>query len=116
MRVDIITCSPNLLASPCQHFIFQKAIAHQKLNLHIHNLRDYTPYKHGQIDDHVYGGGAGMLLMVAPIVNCINRLKAQNNYQEIIYMAPDGALLNQDMANQLSVGGNLIILCGEEIR
>ena len=112
MRVDIITCLPKLLESPCSHFIFERAIAQKKLDLHIHDLRDYTPYKHGKIDDYIYGGEAGMLLMIAPIANCINTLKAKNNYEDVIYMAPDGELFDQKTANQLSIQGNLIILCG----
>ena len=112
MRVDIITCLPKLLEGPMDHFIFKRAIAQKKIDLHIHDLRSYTPYKHGKIDDYSYGGGAGMLLMVAPIVNCINALKEKNTYQEVIYMAPDGVIFDQKMANQLSIQGNFIILCG----
>ena len=112
MRVDIITCLPHLLASPLNHFIFQRALKKNLLTLEIHNLRDYTPYKHGKIDDQPYGGDAGMVLMIAPIVNCIRALQQQRHYDEVIYMAPDGKLLNQSLVNSCSLYQNLILLCG----
>lgn len=112
MRIDIITCAPQLFESPLKHFIFQKAIKKNLLSLNIHNLRDYTPYKHGKIDDQLYGAAAGMLLMVEPIVNCIRALQKERNYDEIIYMAPDGVLLHQDLVNTCSLKQHLILLCG----
>lgn len=112
MRVDIITSAPQLLESPLKHFIFQRAIKKQLLTLSIHHLRDYTPYKHGKIDDSPYGGGAGMVLMVEPIVNCIERLQRERCYDEVIYMAPDGELLNQKLVNKLSLKQNIMLLCG----
>lgn len=112
MRVDIITCLPQLLESPFSHSIIKRALERNKVAIHVHNLRDYTTDKHRQVDDQVYGGGAGMLLMVAPIARCINTLKAARDYEEIIYMAPDGEQLTQALANKLSLYGNLIILCG----
>jgi len=112
MRVDIITCLPYLLESPLKHFIFQRAISKNLLTLEIHNLRDYTPYKHGKIDDQPYGGEAGMVLMIEPIANCIRELQEKHTYDEVIYMAPDGKLLDQKLANRCSLRENLIILCG----
>lgn len=112
MRVDIITCLPQLLESPFSHSIIKCALERDKVAIHVHNLRDYTTDKHRQVDDQVYGGGAGMLLMVAPVARCINTLKAARDYEEIIYMAPDGEQLTQALANELSLHGNLIILCG----
>ena len=112
MRVDIITCLPKLLESPFSHSIIKRAVSREKVAIHIHDLREYATNKHRQIDDALYGGGAGMLLMIEPIARCIDTLKSATTYQEIIYMAPDGERLNQRMANALSLKGNLIILCG----
>ncbi len=112
MRVDIVTCLPELLASPFAHSIIKRAMSREKVVIHIHDLRKYATNKHRQVDDYLYGGGAGMLLMIEPIARCINTLKAATNYQEIIYMAPDGERLTQKMANELSLKKNLMILCG----
>ncbi|XWN34728.1 MAG: tRNA (guanosine(37)-N1)-methyltransferase TrmD [Roseivirga sp.] len=112
MRVDIITCLPQLLESHLAHFTVRRAIGEEKLALHIHDLRDYTTDKHRKVDDYLYGGGAGMLLMVEPIARCITELQAERGYQEIIYMAPDGEPLTQGIANELSLKEHLIILCG----
>ena len=112
MRVDIITCLPQLLESHFSHSIIKRALERDKVAIHLHNLRAYATDKHRQVDDHVYGGGAGMLLMIEPIAHCINTLKAARDYQEIIYMAPDGVQLTQPLANELSLQNNLIILCG----
>ena len=112
MRVDIITCLPQLLEGHYAHSIIKRAISRNKVALHLHNLRDYATDKHRQVDDHVYGGGAGMLLMIEPIARCINTLSANIDYQEIIYMAPDGEQLTQRLANELSLQKNLIVLCG----
>ena len=112
MRIDIITCLPKLLESPFAHSIVKRAIERNQVAIHIHDLREYAVNKHRQVDDYVYGGGAGMLLMIEPIARCINALKAKRNYQEVIYMAPDGALLTQGIANTLSLAGNLLIICG----
>ena len=112
MRVDIITCLPQLLESPFAHSILKKAIERNLVKLFLHNLRDYATNKHKKIDDYAYGGGAGMVLGIEPIARCIQQLKAQTTYQEIIYMAPDGEQLTQQLANQLSLQGNLLILCG----
>jgi len=112
MRVDILTCLPQLLTSPCSHSILKRAIDRGLLALHIHDLRDYTTDKHHKVDDYAYGGEAGMVLSVEPIARCIHKLKAQTSYQELIYMAPDGEQLTQQLANQLSLQENLLILCG----
>ncbi len=112
MRIDIITCLPQLLESPFSHSIVKRAVDRAKIAIHIHNLREYAVNKYGQVDDCLYGGGAGMLLMIEPIVRCINALKAKVDYQEFIYMAPDGEPLTQKVANELSLQENLVILCG----
>lgn len=112
MRIDIITCLPQLLESPLKHFIFKKAIEQNLLSIHVHNLRDYTPYKHGKVDDHPYGGDPGMLLMIEPIVNCISTLQKERSYDEIIYMAPDGKQLTQSLVNACSLKQHIILLCG----
>ena len=112
MRVDIITCLPQLLESPFSHSICKRAIDRGKVALHVHDLRDYTTDKHRRVDDYVYGGGAGMLMMVEPVARCINALRQQVHYQEVIYMAPDGEPLTQGLANTLSLQKNLLILCG----
>ena len=112
MRVDIITCLPQLLESPFSYSICKRASDKGKVALHIHDLRDYTTDKHRRVDDYMYGGGAGMLMMVEPIARCINALKQKIHYQEVIYMAPDGMPLTQKLANELSTKENLLILCG----
>jgi tRNA (guanine37-N1)-methyltransferase len=112
MRVDILTCLPKLLESPFAHSILRRAIDRNLLNLYIHDLRDYSTDKHKKVDDYPYGGGAGMVLSITPIARCITQLKQQVNYQEIIYMAPDGEPFTQQLANQLSLNPNILILCG----
>ncbi len=112
MRVDIITCLPQLLESPFSHSIIKRAVDRTKVAIHIHDLREYATGNHHQVDDYLYGGGAGMLLMIEPIARCINTLTAKVNYQEFIYMAPDGEQLTQRVANELSLKDSLVILCG----
>jgi tRNA (guanine37-N1)-methyltransferase len=112
MRVDILTCLPKLLESPFAHSILRRAIDRHLLNLYIHDLRDYSLDKHKKVDDYAYGGAAGMVLSIPPIASCIGQLKEKVAYQEIIYMAPDGEPLTQQLANQLSMQENLLILCG----
>lgn len=112
MRIDIITCLPRLLQSPFSDSIMKRAQDKGLVAIHIHDLRDFAQNKHRQVDDYMYGGGAGMVLMIEPLVNCIEHLKAQRHYDEIIYMTPDGELLNQGLANQLSLKENIILLCG----
>jgi len=112
MRIDIITCLPSLLESPFSHSILKRAQDKGLVQVNVHDLRDYATNKHKQIDDYAYGGGAGMVLMIEPIARCIDQLKADNTYDEIIYMTPDGATLTQTVANEISLLQNIIILCG----
>ena len=112
MRIDIITLLPELLKSPFEASIMKRAIDKGLVEVHIHNLRDYTTNKQKSVDDYPYGGGAGMVMMIQPIDDCIAHLKSERTYDEIIYMSPDGATLNQQMANSMSMYENIIILCG----
>lgn len=112
MRIDIITVLPELLKSPFEASILKRAIDKGLVEVHFHNLRDYTDKSYNQVDDYQFGGGAGMILMIEPIDKCISSLKHEREYDEIIYMAPDGDTLNQKMANSLSLLNNIIILCG----
>ncbi len=112
MRIDIITALPSLLESPFSDSILQRAIKKGIVQVHLHNLRDYGIGKHKQIDDYQFGGGAGMVMMIAPIEQCITELKAERKYDEVIYMTPDGDRFDQRAANALSLCQNIIILCG----
>jgi len=112
MRIDIISAVPDLMASAFGHSILKRAIANKLVEVNLINLRDYSTGKQKQIDDYAFGGGAGMVLMIEPIDACISELKSQRNYDEVIYMSPDGELLNQPLCNQLSLLKNIIILCG----
>ncbi len=112
MRIDIITALPALLHSPFNDSILKRAIQNGLVEVHIHNLREYGRGKNRQIDDYQFGGGAGMVMMIEPVFNCINKLKAEREYDEIIYMTPDGERFEQRTANRLSLKQNLMILCG----
>ena len=112
MRIDIITVLPELLQSPFEASILKRAIEKNLVEIHFHNLRDYSTNAYKQIDDYQFGGGAGMVMMIEPIDKCISALKRQRDYDEIIYMTPDGKTFNQKTANQLSLKENIIILCG----
>jgi tRNA (guanine37-N1)-methyltransferase len=112
MRIDIITVVPDLLKSPFEASILKRAIEKGLVEIHFHNLREYTNSNYKQVDDYQYGGGAGMVMMVEPIDKCITKLKSERDYDEVIYLTPDGEVLNQVMANTLSLKGNLILLCG----
>ena len=112
MRIDILTILPELLEGPFSHSILKRAEQKGLAEIHLHNIREFSLDKHRSVDDYAYGGGAGMVMMAEPIVRCIEHLKEQRTYDEIIYMTPDGDLLNQKMANELSLRGNLMILCG----
>lgn len=112
MRIDIITVLPELLKSPFEASILKRAIDAGLVEVHFHNLRDYTSDKYKSIDDTQFGGGAGMVMMVEPIDKCISALQAERDYDEVIYMTPDGETLKQGIANQISLQENLIILCG----
>jgi tRNA (guanine37-N1)-methyltransferase len=112
MRFDIITVLPALLESPFAHSILQRAQKKGLVEIHIHNLRDYANNKHKSVDDYPYGGGSGMVMSVEPFAACIEKLKSEREYDEVIFMSPDGNLLNQSLANELSGKKNMIILCG----
>jgi tRNA (guanine37-N1)-methyltransferase len=112
MRIDIITCLPRLIESPFSDSILKRAQAKGLVEVNIIDLRDYTTDKHKSVDDYAYGGGAGMVMMIEPIDRCIEDLKAQRVYDDIIYMSPDGELFKQSLANELSMKKNLIMLCG----
>lgn len=112
MRIDILTVLPELLKSPFETSILKRAIDSGLAEVHLHNLRDYASNAYRQVDDYQFGGGAGMVMMIEPIDKCISRLKSEREYDEIIYMSPDGQQFNQKMANELSLKKNLIILCG----
>ncbi|WP_299386500.1 tRNA (guanosine(37)-N1)-methyltransferase TrmD [uncultured Lacinutrix sp.] len=112
MRIDIITVLPELLKSPFEASILKRAIDANLVSVHFHNLRDYTTDNYKSIDDTQFGGGAGMVMTCEPIDKCISALKAERDYDEIIYMTPDGNTLNQGIANHLSLKENIIILCG----
>jgi len=112
MRFDIITVLSELIQSPFEASILKRAMEKELVEVHFHNLRDYATNKYKQVDDYQFGGGAGMVMMIEPIDKCISGLKAERDYDEIIYMTPDGETLNQGIANELSLKGNMIILCG----
>lgn len=112
MRIDIISVLPELMESPFKASILKRAMEKQLAEVHFHQLRDYGIGKHKQVDDELYGGGAGMVMMVEPIDACISRLKSERDYDEIIYLTPDGETLTQKIANTLSIKRNLILLCG----
>lgn len=112
MRIDIITLFPELLRSPFEASIVKRAIEAQKAEVHFHDPRDYSNNKYRQVDDYPYGGGAGMVMMIEPLDKCITELKSQREYDEVIYMTPDGETLSQPIANQCSLMKNIIILCG----
>lgn len=112
MRIDIITALPELLESPLSHSIMQRARDKGLLTVNLHNLRNFGLGRHKQIDDYQFGGGAGMVMMIEPLVNCVEGLQKSIQYDEIIYMTPDGATLTQSLSNQLSLKTNLLIICG----
>jgi tRNA (guanine37-N1)-methyltransferase len=112
MRIDIITVLPEMLTSPLGCSILKRAQDKGLAEIVVHNLRDYTLNKHRKVDDYPFGGEAGMVMQVEPVDRCISALKAERNYDEVIFTAPDGEIFNQRMANQLSMLENIIILCG----
>lgn len=112
MRIDIISAVPQLLEGPLDHSIVGKARTDELIEIHIHDLRDYSQDKHRKVDDYPYGGGAGMVLTPQPIFSCINHLQSQREYDEIIFTAPDGEPFEQEDANALSIKHNLMFLCG----
>ncbi|MEN4759032.1 tRNA (guanosine(37)-N1)-methyltransferase TrmD [Chryseobacterium sp. C39-AII1] len=112
MRIDIISVLPELMESPFKTSILKRAMDKGLAEVHFHQLRDWGLNKKKQVDDEPYGGGAGMVMMVEPLDNCISELKSQRDYDEVIYLTPDGVTLNQKIANTLSIKQNLIFLCG----
>lgn len=112
MRIDIITVLPELLESPFKHSIMKRAQTKGYLELHLHSLRDYTPFKHGQVDDYQFGGGAGMVMMPEPLSIIIEKLQADRNYDAVIYLTPDGETLRQKRANRISLMENILLICG----
>ncbi len=112
MRIDIITCLPELFEGPMNQSIVKRAQKKGLVELYIHDLRPFTSNKQKSIDDYAYGGGAGMVMMIEPIDRCISALKKHTDYDEIIFMTPDGEKLNQSTCNQLSLNKNIILLCG----
>lgn len=112
MRIDIVTVLPKLLEGPFNDSILKRAQDKGLAEIHVHNLRDYSTSKHKNVDDYQYGGGAGMVMSCEPLANCIDHLVAQRNYDEIIFMTPDGVLLEQATSNELSLKRDLLILCG----
>ena len=112
MRIDILTVVPNLLESPFSHSILKRAQEKGLVEILVHNIRDFTTTKHKSVDDYAFGGGAGMVMMIEPIVRCIEHLQSERTYDEIIFMTPDGTLLDQPIANRYSLKKNIIVLCG----
>ncbi|ADQ81578.1 tRNA (guanosine(37)-N1)-methyltransferase TrmD [Riemerella anatipestifer] len=112
MRIDIISVVPELMESPFKTSILKRAMEKGIAEVHFHHLREWGVGKHRQVDDEPYGGGAGMVMMVEPIDLCISKLKSEREYDEVIYLTPDGETLNQKIANTLSIKENLILLCG----
>ncbi len=112
MIIDIITLFPEMFTGAFSHSIIKRAQAKGHVEIHLHNLRDWSVNRHKTVDDYPYGGGAGMVMMVEPVVKCIEALKAERHYDEVIYLSPDGELLNQKVANRLSMHQNLLLLCG----
>ncbi len=112
MKIDILSAVPALMESFFQHSILKRAQENRIIDINVHNIRDYTNYKHGQIDDYQFGGGAGLVLMIEPLVNAIEKLQETTTYDEIIFLTPDGEMFDQKMANQLSLKNNLLMICG----
>jgi len=112
MRIDILTLFPTMFLGPFSHSIVKRAVEKGLAEIHLHDIRDFSPNKHKNVDDYPFGGGAGMVMMVEPIDRCISQLKSERNYDELIYLTPDGQKLAQPMVNSLSLKGNLILLCG----
>lgn len=112
MRLDILTCLPELFDGPMNQSIVRRSMSKGLVEIEIHNIRDYSTHKQKSVDDYAFGGGAGMVLTIEPIDNCITALKKERDYDEVIYLTPDGETLNQGIANGLSLKKNMILLCG----
>ena len=112
MRIDILTIFPAMFNGPFDHSIIKRAREKGIVEIHLHDIRDYSTSKHRNVDDYPYGGGSGMVMLLEPIVNLIEKLKTERDYDEVIYLSPDGILLDQHIANHLSILQNIILLCG----
>lgn len=112
MKIDIISVVPDLLQSPFSHSILKRAGEKGLLQVNVINLRDYTTYARAQVDDYAFGGGAGMVLMIEPLVNALESLQEETTYDEVIFLTPDGETFNQKMANSFSLKNNLLLICG----
>ena len=112
MRIDIITIFPEMFEGPFSHSIVKRAVDKHLVDIHLHQLRDYSTDKHHKVDDYAFSGGAGMVMMIEPVVACIEALQKERDYDEIIYTSPDGELFDQPMANSISLYKKIIILCG----
>lgn len=112
MRIDILTIFPEMFEGPFSLSIIKRAVEKGKAEIHLHNIRDFATDKHNRVDDYQFGGGAGMVMMAEPIILAIESLKKERKYDEIIFLTPDGEVLNQGMANQMSMGENIMMLCG----
>jgi tRNA (guanine37-N1)-methyltransferase len=112
MRIDILTIFPEMFTGPFDHSIIRRAKEKGHIEICIHNIRDFAQNKHKNVDDYGFGGDAGMVMMIQPIADCIEHLKSEREYDEIIFLTPDGLILDQPMANRLSLSGNIIMLCG----
>ncbi|MFO7923628.1 MAG: tRNA (guanosine(37)-N1)-methyltransferase TrmD [Bacteroidales bacterium] len=112
MRIDILTVLPELLESPLNHSILKRAAEKGVAHIHLHDIRDYSTGKHRRVDDYAFSGDAGMVMMIEPVDRAIEQLKSEREYDEIIYMSPDGELFNQKLANRFSTLNNIILLCG----
>jgi tRNA (guanine37-N1)-methyltransferase len=112
MRIDIITIFPDMFTGPFGHSIISRAVDKKLAEIHLHDLRDHTADRHRSVDDYAFGGGAGMVMRIEPIAKCIEGLQDERKYDDIIFLTPDGELLKQGLVNELSLKGNLILLCG----
>jgi tRNA (guanine37-N1)-methyltransferase len=112
MKIDIITVVPEILSGPFSHSIMKRAQTKGLLEVNVINLREYTTYARAQVDDYPFGGGAGMVMMIEPLVNALESLQKSTHYDEVIFLTPDGETFNQKMANHLSLKNNLLMICG----
>ena len=112
MRIDILTILPKLLESPFSHSILKRAREKQLLEIHLHDIREFATNKQKQVDDYQYGGGAGMVMMIEPLAACIEKLQVERKFDEVIFLTPDGEHLSQNLCNRLSLGKNLMLICG----
>lgn len=112
MRIDILTIFPEMFTGPFNHSIIKRAIERKLVEIHFHQLRDYSLSKHRNVDDYPFGGGSGMVMMLQPIADCIEKLKKEREYDEIIFLTPDGCLLDQPSVNRFSLLQNVILICG----